>query len=95
MRRDIIQIVSVAALALGAGLFAFGRHLDPPLISGDAAAVAQSFASHEDDDERLWSASVACGTGIGFMTLGALGLAVPWINTLVAKQHERAGPGAT
>jgi hypothetical protein len=74
------QLAAIFAIAAGAGLFAFGRHLDPPLSAANPGAM-MSANSHNHE-----SASFACGWGIAFMTLGGLLLVVPWINDCVTKQ---------
>jgi hypothetical protein len=80
------QLAAIVAIAAGAGLFAFGRHLDPPLSAANpGAAMSASPRNHE-------AASLACGWGVAFMTLGGLCLAVPWINDCVKRQSTNV-PG--
>jgi len=86
--RSLIQAACVAAIALGAGLFAFGSYLRPGLDMSNPAQVVRDFG-HEDREIHI-IASTACGVGIGFMTLGGLGLIVPWVNVLMQKQGGRA-----
>jgi hypothetical protein len=79
----IFQVVAVFAVALGAGLFAFGSYLDPRPDANNPAEIAKYFSR---DDNTRFEASVARGVGIGFMVLGGLGLAVPWVNAYVYQQ---------
>lgn len=88
MRRELFQFISVVAIAVGAGLFAFGRHLAPPFDATNPATAAIAMNVSTADRE---AASVACGFGVCFMTFGILGLAIPWINMTVARQCERSG----
>jgi len=85
--RYLIQAACVLAIALGAGLFAFGSYLDPQLDMSNPAQVVRNL-THEDREMHV-IASTACGVGVGFMTLGGLGLVVPWVNVLVQKQIGR------
>lgn len=82
------QLASIIAIALGAGLFAYSRHLDPPMNAASPASVMSSISSHNHEE-----AAFACGWGTAFMTLGTLGLAVPWINICVRKQSTNVRPG--
>lgn len=88
--RSLVQVVCVAALALGAGLFAFGGYLDPQPGLRSPDDVARFVGRFSDRDDRMM-ASIARGFGIGFMALGGLGLVVPWVNTLVAGAGRRGG----
>jgi hypothetical protein len=92
-RREFIQLVSVIAIAFGAGLVAFARHLDPPLDMANPAAIARSMDHNNKADRQV--ASMASGVGVAGITLGTLGLVIPWINLYMARQSERAGPQAT
>lgn len=83
--RGILQAICVFAIALGAGLFATGNYLQPPIDPGNLADISR-FLQYRND-ERIAS-SVLRGCGIGFMTLGVLGLVVPWINALVFRQRR-------
>jgi hypothetical protein len=84
------QLAATITVALGAGLFAYSRHLDPPLNVASPAFTMASMSAHTHE-----VAALACGWGIGFITLGVLGLAVPWINAYVKRQCVHAGIGAT
>lgn len=87
--RGIIQAACVLAIAIGAGLFAFGNYLRPDFNPTNPAEFMQSFDQH--DQTRLM-ASTASGVGVGFMTLGALGLTVPWLNVLLNRQRDPSEP---
>jgi hypothetical protein len=87
MRREFIQTVAVIAIAFGAGFFALGRHLDPPMDANNPVAMQR--AINADRDVRGFAA-VACGIGVCLMTFGALSLAVPWVNASLAKRHDSA-----
>jgi hypothetical protein len=91
MRRDIIQFVSIVAIAVGAGLFAFSRQLAPPVDAKNPAASAMAFNASQGDRHAT---SVACGFGVCFMTFGVLALVIPWINTAMERQRERGGTQA-
>lgn len=84
--RYLIQAACVVAIALGGGLFAFGSYLEPRL---DPTNPMEAVHSLSQDRDTHFEASLACGFGVGFMTLGGLGLIVPWINILVFRQDER------
>lgn len=78
--RGLSQFAAIIAIAVGAGLFQFGRSLDPVLGSASIQAVMHSTGTHDHE-----TASYAIGWGVGFMTLGSLILIVPWIETYVTK----------
>jgi len=88
MRREFIQVIAVFALALGAGMFAFGRHLAPPFDATNPGAIQNSMST-DDDDHHI--ASVACGFGVCFMTFGALCLVLPWVNAALARRPDTGG----
>jgi hypothetical protein len=72
------QVVLVIAVALGAGLFAFGGYLEPrPDL---AAAMGMMPVERGHSTELHVISSGARGAGIGLMTLGGLGLVVLWVN---------------
>jgi len=81
MRRGFIQTLAIFAIALGAGLFQFGRHLDPPVVSSDP--VSAQLAMNRGDNEHGMAAT-ASGCGVCLMTFGALCLVVPWFNVALA-----------
>jgi hypothetical protein len=87
MRREFIQVIAVFAIAVGAGLFAFGRHLDPPLDSTNPVVIERAMSM--DQDTRLF-ASFASGAGVCLMTFGALSIVLPWVNDAASRWR----PGA-
>src|ERR1700676_3033748 len=91
--RGFLQVVCVMAIALGAGLFAFGNYYEPRLDLNDPAKIANYMNDYgrAGSGDRI-AASLARGFGIGFMTLGVLGLAVPWVNLLLLRKRERETP---
>lgn len=84
--RGFLQAVCVVAIALGAGLFATGNYLEPRFDPNNLADFSH-WMERRSNEERIAS-SVLRGCGIGFMILGALGLAVPWVNALVFRQRR-------
>jgi len=109
------QIAFVVAIALGAGLYTFGGYLEPSLDATNPAemirmvqatnpAEMMRMVQDRGRSEEHYIASAARGFGIGLMTLGGLGLVVPWINMLLGRfvgretrvpQHDAPGnPGA-
>ncbi|HEV8062202.1 MAG TPA: hypothetical protein VGP68_20150 [Gemmataceae bacterium] len=94
--RNFIQGVCVFAFALGAGLFAFGTYLQPELNFTNVNPVEFTRFFDHMNEYRI-GASIARGFGIGFMTLGGLGLIVPWVNVLLTRERSRVvatPPGA-
>jgi hypothetical protein len=84
MRAEFIQTLCIFAIAIGAGLFAFGRHLDPPFDPQNPARAA----IHTDESTHI-AASIACGMGVALITGGVLGLAIPWGNAAFARRREQ------
>jgi hypothetical protein len=83
MRGGFLQTLCIFAIAIGAGLLAFGHHLDPPQKS-QAPGMA---VMHVDEGVHV-AASMACGLGVGLITGGVLGLAIPWMNATLARCCE-------
>ncbi len=75
------QAVCILVIAIGSGLFSFGSYLDPRL---DVTEAARQFDLYRSREEHF-TASICRGVGVGCLTLGSLGLIVPWINLLVLK----------
>jgi hypothetical protein len=75
------QLAAVIAIASGAGLYSFSRHLDPPISLSSPNNIRMSI-----DQSDHWMAAVAGGWGTAFITLGVLALTVPWTNAWVRKQ---------
>jgi hypothetical protein len=88
--RGFIQASCVVAIALGAGLFTFGSYLQPRLDLANPAGAAQvaRYFGKQSEDLHI-AAAIARGFGTGFMTLGGLGLVVPWVNAFLAHQRVR------
>ena len=82
--RRFAQAVCVLAIAIGSGLFSFGRYLEPQIDLKNPVEVAHLLSDYRAADQHF-TASVCSGVGIGFLTLGTLGLVVPWINALMRK----------
>jgi len=91
MRRELIQAIAVLAIALGAGMFAFGRHLDPPLVATNPVAMQR--AMNPGADFHL-AASFATGFGVCLMTFGALSIVIPWVNDALVGHRKRTGERA-
>lgn len=87
--RTLFQLAAIVAIAIGVGLYAFGRHLEPSLNAANPAAAMYSINPNTHE-----TAALACGWGAGFITLGALGVVVPWIDVYVRKHYGHAGTGA-
>src|SRR4051812_49763105 len=77
----LAQLASVFVIAGGAGLFAYSRHIDPPI-----AAVPPATQMSPVGQNTREKAAAAEAWGTGFMTLGTLGLVVPWINSYARYQ---------
>jgi hypothetical protein len=92
MRRGFIQVIAILAIAVGSGLFAFGRHLDPPTDSSNPASIQRAMSV---DEELLGVAAAACGLGVCLMTFGALAIAVPWMNAHLEDRRNRSFPSTT
>jgi hypothetical protein len=86
--RALSQIAAILAIAVGAGLFQFSRHLDPPM-SAATPATLRSIGQHDHE-----AAAMASGWGTAFMALGGLMLVVPWIDACT-KRHCASGSSET
>jgi hypothetical protein len=86
---SLTQLASVFAIAGGAGLCSYGRHIDPPLNANAPAALVSSVSQNT----REVAAAVG-GWGTGFITLGSLGLVIPWINSYIRHQALQSQPPA-
>jgi hypothetical protein len=88
--RVFIQTVCVFAIAVGAGLLAFGSRLEPPINLRDPATFARSALTYEDRDWHV-TASATSGVGTGLLILGTLGLVIPWVNRIACAQIGELG----
>jgi hypothetical protein len=79
--RQLIQIACVVLIAFGSGLYSFGRFLNPWHTVMDPAHISMLSVQSIDANDR-YVASSACGVGIGFLVLGALGLMIPLLSKL-------------
>jgi hypothetical protein len=79
-------MMCILAIAAGAGLFAFARHLDPPVDTQNPA-----MAAIQRNDFEHHAAAVASGVGVGLMTGGVLGLAIPWLNAAMVRRWQPQG----
>jgi hypothetical protein len=64
-------------------LFAFGSFLAPRTDFTNPADLVRSF-DRQSDGERI---GASAARGFGFLTLGELGLLVPWVNAYVFRQR--------
>ena len=86
--RRFAQAVCILAIAIGSGLFSFGRYLEPAIDLKNPADMTRLMGDYRAADQHF-TASVCSGVGIGFLILGSLGLAVPWINVLMLKPRAQ------
>ncbi len=89
--RRFAQVVCILAVAIGAGLFSFGRYLEPQVDLTNPADVVRLMQDYRASDQHF-TASVCSGVGIGFLTLGSFGLAVPWINMMLKARAQPSSP---
>jgi hypothetical protein len=82
---SLSQLAAVFAIAGGAGLTSFSRHVDPPFSAASMTAIT---APVSQSDRAV--AAMAGGWGSAFITLGSLGLAVPWINAYMKQQFAQS-----
>lgn len=76
------QMICVIAIGLGAGLFSVGHYLEPPMAAMRPEDLAQFWRGN--DDVHI-AASILRGFGVCFLTMGGLGIVVPWINAIVSR----------
>lgn len=86
--RRFAQVVCILAIAIGAGLFSFGRYLEPQIDLKNPAEMVRLMQDYRASDQHF-TASVCSGVGIGFLTLGSFGLIVPWINLLLKTRTQQ------
>jgi hypothetical protein len=80
---SLLQLGATIAIAIGAGLVTFSRHLDPLSSVLNPGTLMHSV---DPNDHRM--ASVASGFGAAFITLGALLLILPWINLYFSRHSS-------
>lgn len=83
--RHILQAICVIAIAAGGGLFAYGSYLVP---RPDPANPMEAIHAIQVDGKTREIASLTHGVGIGLMTLGGLGLVVPWVNAALVRRPD-------
>ena len=87
------QIVSVFAIALGTGLLVAGSSLNPVVRLDNVGQVVRSLEWSARDAEFYHSLAAGLkGPGAAFLTLGIVGLVVPWVNVLVYRRRATS-PG--
>lgn len=90
-----VQIVSVLAVALGTGLLVAGCAVSPaPRVDSVGQTVHALERAARDAEFFHELAAWLKGFGAGFLTLGILGLVVPWANVLVYGRRGGATPPA-
>ena len=85
--RGTSQLICVIAIGLGAGLFSVGHYLEPPMAPMNPNELV-SFWNGNDDIHI--AASILRGVGVCFLTSGALGIVIPWINALTFRVQPPA-----
>ena len=82
--RVMAQVVSVCAIALGVGLLVGGVTINPATRIEDLGDLARAVDQSQRDFKFYRELSAALkGVGAAFLTLGAFGLLVPWVNAFV------------
>jgi MFS family permease len=91
--RVIGQIVSVFAVALGVGLLVAGSMIDPVLRADNLDQIVATLerSANEVEFYRNLTAGLI-GIGAASLTLGILGLVVPWANVVVYGRRAGALP---
>jgi hypothetical protein len=90
-----VQIASVLAVAIGVGLLVAGNSVEPVPLVGSVGQAVHSLERWARDAESFHElAAWLKGFGAGFLTLGILGLVVPWANALVYGRRGGAPPAA-
>lgn len=82
--RVIAQVISVCAIALGVGLLVGGMTIDPATRIEDLGDLAQAVDRSQREFKFYRELSAALkAVGAAFLTLGAFGLLVPWVNAFM------------
>lgn len=91
LSRGISQFLSAFAIAAGIGLLVAGSSLYPCVPPHDIGQALSSLRwSARDAQLSLELAASLKGSGAGVLTLGILGLVIPWVNTLMANRKPTA-----
>lgn len=88
----IVQVLSVLAVAVGAGLMAAGASIYPLSPSDSPSKALETLgliSRHSKDYFEL--AAILKGFGAGLLVLGGAGLVLPWINALIYQRGTAPG----
>ncbi|MDX2038708.1 MAG: hypothetical protein SFX72_18830 [Isosphaeraceae bacterium] len=88
--RAFLQVVSIFSIAIGMGLV-IGGNVYLGDSSRDMGQQMRAFAMNDRDDDRRAFGAALFGTGGAFLTLGTLGLVVPWGNALIYGRRSTEG----
>jgi hypothetical protein len=80
--RTFLQVISIFAIALRMGLV-IGGNVYLGDSSRDVGQQMRAITMNDRDDGRRSFGAALFGTGASFLTLGTLGLVVPWGNALI------------
>jgi hypothetical protein len=84
-----VQVLSVVAVGVGVGLLVAGYTAAPVMQVEHSGEVIWSVRLPSHQIESYLDLAIALkGFGAGLLTLGLLGLLVPWINTLTDGRHS-------
>lgn len=86
--RRFAQAICILAIAIGSGSLSFGNYLEPHIDVKNPVDVARQWDPYRSSEQHF-TASICRGVGVGFLTLGSLGLIVPWINIMVSKPRAQ------
>lgn len=97
-----VQLVSILAFSIGMGLLIGGRSINPEPRGDHVVQAIQAVQRHDRNYEFYRDLSSGLkGAGAALLTLGSLGLIVPWVNILIDRRdavsshprHSRLPPG--
>jgi len=89
--RVLFQLAGIVSVALGVGMIVAGCNYSSDLhANGKDLTKLVPQTANEIRDVR-YTSTVLLGFGSGFLTVGLLGLIVPWINSCVYRRRS-AGP---
>ncbi|MFN0130537.1 MAG: hypothetical protein ACKV19_28075 [Verrucomicrobiales bacterium] len=90
--RIFVQVLSVLAVAVGAGLMAAGISIYPLAPSDSPSKGLETLGLISRDSKSYFEvAAILKGFGSGLLVLGGAGLVIPWINALVYKRSTAPG----